>query len=150
MSIAATPGRHDPLKMLLLAIAPLAFHGPCIQYRGEHQSGADSLAGRHVRAVMNQISPAPKIAVNIQCDGIDESVRIRIVAQAASTSPKALAPRSVADVLADLEAEPDERAEDEPVERAPDELGARVRSSRTPAPLASSSLTGAASAAPQS
>jgi hypothetical protein len=39
----------------------------------------------------NQTSPAPKIAVYIQCDGIEASVRATIVVHAAPTSPNEFA-----------------------------------------------------------
>jgi hypothetical protein len=39
----------------------------------------------------NHTSPAPKIALYIQCDGIEESVRAMIVVHAAPMSPNELA-----------------------------------------------------------
>ena len=120
---ATISGTIQP-KTLSPAIAALASHRPCISIAVTISPAPRPLRAGTSGRPMNQISPAPKTPLNIQCDGIEARVAYldRRPCRTHVAERIGRADERVADVLADLEAKPDERAEDEPVERAADQL----------------------------
>ena len=91
MSTPATTAGTIQAKTLSPAIAALAFHRPWRHIAVSIKPAPSPLRGGTSGRPMNQISPAPKTPLNIQCDGIDASVRATIVPQAAPMSPNELA-----------------------------------------------------------
>ena len=90
MSVKATiPGTIE--IALSPAIAALASHRPCMTIALSIKPAPSPLRAGTSGRPMNQISPAPKMPVYIQCDGIDASVRPMIVDHVAPRSPNELA-----------------------------------------------------------
>src|SRR5262249_47773825 len=89
-TVATVSGTIQP-KALVPAIAPLASQMPCMSIAVSINATPSPLRAGTSGRPTNQTRPAPKIAVYIQCDGIEASVRTMIVDHAAPTSLNELA-----------------------------------------------------------